>query len=91
MIDFIDLDPEEPLPPVVIPLVYDDTLVVTSVQTNYKYNGSIEDGFYKMPILAGDTITFKVTISPSITQITAVPTVLSALLNRSYTVKLNII
>lgn len=60
------------------------------IKTNYKYNGAVEDGFYKMPILAGDTITFKVTISPSTTQTTAVPTGPTALASRSYTVILNV-
>lgn len=62
-----------------------------NIKANYKYNGEVEDGFYKIPILAGDTITFKVTISPSITQITAVPTGPATLMNRSYTVILNVI
>lgn len=61
------------------------------IKTNYKYNGAVEDGFYKMPILAGDTITFKVTISPSTTQTTAVPTGPTALTSRSYTVILNVV
>ena len=60
------------------------------IKTNYKYNVSVEDGFYKMPILAGDTVTFKVTIVPSSNQTTAVPTGPVTLASRSYTVILNV-
>ena len=55
-----------------------------------KYNASGEDGFYKLPIFEGDTITFKMTISPSATQTTAVPTGLTSLLSRSYKVVMNV-
>ena len=54
-----------------------------------KYN-SDEDGFYKLPIFQGDTITFKMTISPSTAQTAAVPTGPTALLSRSYTVVMNV-
>lgn len=52
-----------------------------------KYN-TVEDGFYKLPILQGDTITFKMTISPSTTQTAAVPTGPTSLQSRSYKVVL---
>lgn len=54
-----------------------------------KYNVE-EDGFYKLPILQGDTITFKMTISPSTTQTAAVPTGPTSLLSRSYKVVMNV-
>ena len=60
------------------------------IKTYYKYNGAVEDGFYKIPILAGDTITFKITISPATNQTSAVPTGPSVLTSRSYTVVLNV-
>ena len=60
------------------------------IKLNYKYNSPEEDGFYKIPILAGDTITFKVTICPSTGQTAAVPTGPVSLTNRSYTVILNV-
>ncbi len=58
------------------------------IKTNY---GTMFDGFYKMPILAGDSISFKVTISPAVNQMVAVPTASAALTNRIYTVILNVI
>jgi len=54
-----------------------------------KYNTE-EDGFYKLPIIQGDSITFKMTISPSAAQTTAVPTGPTSLLSRSYTVVMNV-
>ena len=71
--------------------------LMTSAPTRFndtklqKYNASgEEDGYYKLPIFQGDTITFKMTISPSATQTTAVPTGPTALLSRSYTVVMNV-
>ena len=69
--------------------------LMTSAPTRFndtklqKYNAD-EDGFYKLPIFQGDTITFKMTISPSAAQTTAVPTGPTALLSRSYTVVMNV-
>jgi len=69
--------------------------LMTSAPTRFndaklqKYNTE-EDGYYKLPIFQGDTITFKMTISPSATQTTAVPTGPTALLSRSYTVVMNV-
>jgi hypothetical protein len=69
--------------------------LMTSAPTRFndaklqKYNTE-EDGYYKLPIFQGDTITFKMTISPSTTQTTAVPTGPTALLSRSYTVVMNV-
>jgi hypothetical protein len=62
----------------------------SNINTNYKKNG-VEDGMYRMPILAGDSITFKMTISPSSGQVVAVPTGPTALLSRTYTVILNVV
>ena len=62
----------------------------SDIVTNYKMNAT-EDGIYKMPILAGDTITFKMTISPAGGQVVAVPTGPTSLINRTYTVILNVI
>jgi len=59
------------------------------IKTNSLYN-SVEDGFYKMPIMSGDKITFKVTISPSSDQMVAVPTGRTSMTSRSYTVILNV-
>lgn len=59
------------------------------IKTTHLYN-SVEDGFYKMPIMPGDKITFKVTISPSASQVAAVPTGLTSMTSRSYTVILNV-
>lgn len=59
------------------------------IKTTHLYN-TVEDGFYKMPIMPGDKITFKVTISPSASQVAAVPTGLTSMTSRSYTVILNV-
>jgi hypothetical protein len=59
------------------------------IKTNYKYNAT-DDGFYKMPILTGDTITFKLTLTPAPGQVGAVPTGPLTLNNRTYTVILNV-
>jgi hypothetical protein len=59
------------------------------IKTNSLYN-LVEDGFYKMPIMSGDKITFKVTISPSSDQMVAVPTGRTSMASRSYTVILNV-
>ena len=69
--------------------------LMTSAPTRFndtklqKYNAD-EDGFYKLPIFQGDTITFKMTISPSASQVTSVPTGPTSLLSRSYTVVMNV-
>jgi len=60
-----------------------------NIKDNYKYNAT-EDGFYRLPILAGDTITFKLTLVPAAGQVQAVPTGPSALNQRTYTVILNV-
>jgi hypothetical protein len=59
------------------------------IKTNYLYN-LVEDGFYKIPIIPGDTISFKVTVCPATGQTAAVPTGKTSLTNRSYTVILNV-
>ena len=61
------------------------------IKTNYKYNAT-EDGLYKMPILTGDSIAFKVTITPASDQTTRVPTLPGTpqMLSRSYQVILNV-
>jgi hypothetical protein len=58
--------------------------------SQYKYNET-EDGYYRLPILAGDSITFKITISPSSEQRTIIPTGTTSLIDRTYTVVLNVI
>ena len=58
--------------------------------SNNSFYNLAEDGFYKMPIISGDKISFKVTISPSTSQIVAVPTGLTSMTSRSYTVVLNV-
>jgi hypothetical protein len=58
------------------------------IKTDYKYNANVEDGFYRIPFLSGDTLTFKLTISPAGTQRSAVPTSSSLLKSRTYTVVL---
>jgi hypothetical protein len=60
-----------------------------NIKDNYKYNAT-EDGFYKLPILAGDTITFKLTLVPAAGQVAAVPTGPTTLNERTYTVILNV-
>ena len=59
------------------------------IKTNYKYNET-EDGFYRMPILTNDTITFKLTLSPAAGQLAAVPTGLATMNSRTYTVILHV-
>jgi len=59
------------------------------ISGNFNYN-LVQDGFYKMPILAGDTITFKLTINAADGQADAVNTGLSVLTPRTYTVILNV-
>jgi hypothetical protein len=60
-----------------------------NINTNYKYN-AVEDGFYKMPIIAGDTVSFKITISPASGQIVSVPTSQAILIPRTYKVVLTV-
>lgn len=62
---------------------------INHTETGYNYNAS-EDGYYKMPILAGDSITYKVTLQPAAGQDTAVLTGGSAT-ERAYTVTLNVV
>lgn len=59
------------------------------ISGNYNYNGA-QDGFYKMPILTGDTISFKLTINPAADQRTIVPTGQDVLVQRTYCVILNV-
>ena len=60
------------------------------IKTNYLYN-SVEDGYYKIPILPGDTISFEVIVFPAAGQMTMVPTGKTSLTPRSYTVLLNVV
>jgi hypothetical protein len=71
-------------------LMTNATTRFSDIKTNYMKNAT-EDGIYRMPILAGDSITFKMTISPAGGQVTAVPTGPTSLLNRTYTVILNVV
>ena len=59
------------------------------IKTNYLYNAT-EDGYYKIPILPLDTISFMVTLYPAADQTTMVPTGRTSLTPRSYTVILNV-
>ena len=62
-----------------------------SIQTDYLYHGT-DDGYYRMPILSGDTITFMLTITPASGQAAAVLTgkTQGELTVRKYTVILNV-
>ena len=63
----------------------------SDLKSNWLYNeGSLDDGYYKMPILPGDVFTFKLTLSPASDQLIKVPTGTSEMATRSYTVVLNI-
>ena len=55
---------------------------------NSKYDDRA--GYYKVPFVAGDTLNFKVTLLPSAGQRAAVPTGTTAMVSRSYMVKLNV-
>lgn len=59
------------------------------ISGNFNYN-TVQDGFYKMPIIAGDTITFKLTINAADGQLDAVPTGPTVMDPRTYTVILNV-
>lgn len=59
------------------------------ISGNYNYN-TVQDGYYKMPILTGDTISFKLTINPAEDQRTKVPTGPSVINQRTYAVVLNV-
>ena len=59
----------------------------SDISTNLLYN-STNDGYYKMPIIAGDTITYKLTVRPSEGQRDAVNTSDKELRSRSYTISL---
>jgi hypothetical protein len=61
----------------------------SDLKNNWMYN-ALDDGFYKMPILPGDVLTFKLTLSPASDQLVRVPTGTSEMATRSYTVVLNI-
>jgi hypothetical protein len=60
-----------------------------NIHTNYRYNAT-DDGYYKMPIIAGDTIAFKITVAPASGQMSSVPTTQSELSSRTYTVVLTV-
>ena len=59
----------------------------SDISTNLLYN-STHDGYYKMPIIAGDTITYKLTVRPSEGQRDAVNTSDKELKSRTYTILL---
>ena len=61
---------------------------INHAANGFNYNAS-EDGYYKMPILPGDTITYKVVLQPAAGQDAAVATGGSAT-ERAYTVTLNV-
>jgi hypothetical protein len=60
------------------------------IQANYLYHAT-DDGYYRMPILAGDTVTFMLTLTPAAGQVAAVPTGPASLNARTYTVILNVV
>jgi hypothetical protein len=61
-----------------------------NIKNNWAYNaGGVDDGFYKMPVLPGDNISFQITIAPSANQMTAIPTGRTSLASRTYTVILH--
>jgi hypothetical protein len=62
---------------------------INNLTTGYTYNG-VDDGYYKMPIVAGDSITFKVVLKPADGQSTAVQTGGTAT-DRIYKVTLNVV
>jgi hypothetical protein len=62
---------------------------INDLTTGYTYNG-VDDGFYKMPIVAGDSITFKVILQPDISQNTTILTGGTAT-ERAYKVTLNVV
>lgn len=63
-----------------------------NIKTEWSYNGGVvDDGFYKMPIIPGDLISFKITVSPAPNQSSIIPTGPASLLPRSYTVILHAI
>lgn len=57
------------------------------ISNNWNYN-EVQDGFYKMPIMAGDSIAFKLTITPALSQRLDVHTSQTPLNPRKYTIKL---
>ena len=59
------------------------------LKNNYKYNIS-DDGYYRIPILPGDTFSFQLTISPSSSQVSSVPTGPVNLDPRTYTVIMHV-
>lgn len=61
-----------------------------NIKEDWAYNaGGIDDGFYKMPILPGDDVSFQISVSPAANQTTAIPTGRTSLSSRSYTVILH--
>ena len=62
---------------------------INNLATGYTYNG-VDDGYYKMPIVAGDSITFKVVLQPADGQSAAVLTGGTAT-ERAYKVTLNVV
>lgn len=63
-----------------------------NIKDNWPYNaGGVDDGFYKMPVLPGDNVSFRITIAPAANQATAVPTGRTSLASRTYTVILHAI
>ena len=59
--------------------------------TLYAYHAGVNDGFYRLPILAGDTLSYKVTIGSATGQAAAVPTGRTTMNPRTYTVTLKVI
>ena len=70
-------------------LITSDPTRFSDIKSNWEYNAGIEDGFYKMPVVAGDDISFALAIFPAANQAIAVPTGNTTLVPRSYTIILH--
>jgi hypothetical protein len=64
----------------------------SNIKTEWAYNGGdVDDGFYKIPVIPGDVISFQILVSPAANQASAIPTGVTSLMPRSYTVILHAI
>lgn len=63
-----------------------------NIKDDWAYNGTgVDDGYYKMPVLPGDNVSFQISIAPAANQATAIPTGRTSLSPRTYTVILHAI
>lgn len=70
-------------------LITSDPTRLVDIKSNWQYNAGIEDGFYRMPVLPDDNISFTMSIFPSPNQTIAIPTGPTSLVPRSYTIILH--